>query len=102
MSETPICLVTALPAEARPLRDHYGLRRDISVEQLDQAATQVIGRGLDLDVDALHMATHPAEIVSTRSSLGGASASRLNEMIKECQRLLLNKLNWYRPTQESP
>jgi len=31
MTETPICLVTALPAEARPVNGHYGLTRDNSV-----------------------------------------------------------------------
>jgi nucleoside phosphorylase len=31
MTETPICLVTALPAEAKPLNGHYGLIRDNNV-----------------------------------------------------------------------
>ena len=34
MTATPICLVTALPAEARSVNDRYGLIRDNKVSHL--------------------------------------------------------------------
>jgi len=54
--------------------------RDITVDMLDEAATEVIGSPLGLDATELADALDPRKIVATRTALGGAAPAELHRM----------------------
>jgi len=56
---------------------------DIGPEDLDRAATQVVGHTLDLDAEELRGVLDPRSIVATRSALGGAAPEAVAAMTEE-------------------
>jgi len=78
MTATPICLVTALPAEARPVNDRYGLIRDNKLSQLPlykngNMTLVVSGVGINAAYDATcRLAEMPATARASWINLGVA------------------------------
>lgn len=72
-------LAVRLELEADAKADH------VSAARLDEAARQVLGRGLEIEASVLQSLADPAEVVGTRVGLGGAAAEPVTAMIRECR-----------------
>lgn len=81
-------LAVRLELEADPSAD------SVSRERLDAAAEQVLGRTLSIDEAALQSLRDPAEVVGTRTGLGGAASEPVTEMIRECREVLGEHSAW--------
>jgi len=72
-----------------------GLRADeITVELIDEAGQETVGRGLNLSPDLLRQALDPAAIVATRTGLGGAASEPVRLMIMETGDWLAEAKKW--------
>lgn len=70
----------------------------VSPERLDAAAREVLGRSLTIDASALQSLRNPAEVVGTRTGVGGAASEPVAEMIDECREALRGHSSWRQET----
>ncbi len=70
----------------------------VSRARLDDAAQHVLGRSLAIDEAALQSLRDPAEVVSTRTGMGGAASEPIGAMIRECREALAGHSAWRRET----
>lgn len=83
-----VALAVRLELEANPRADH------VSPERLDAAAREVLGEELAFDEASLQSLADPAEVVGTRTGLGGAAAGPVADMIRECREELAEYAAW--------
>lgn len=69
--------------------------RDIPRDLLDEAAREILGRDLtELSPDSLARLSDPAEVVATRTGVGGAAESSVSAMLVECHAALDRAERW--------
>jgi argininosuccinate lyase len=61
---------------------------------LQEAAVSVLGRRLDLPAGTLSALADPAEVVKTRTGMGGAAEAPVREMIEQCRTGILRARTW--------
>ncbi len=71
----------------------------LSADLIDRAAEETIGRKLDLALELIAATLDPANIVATRTTLGGAAESAVMKMITECRSGLHEAGYWRALTQ---
>jgi argininosuccinate lyase len=69
----------------RELLEQQKTARDITPTLIDEMAQVTIGHPLNLSAKKLAEALDPIAIVNTRTGIGGAAPSRVNEMVAECR-----------------
>lgn len=70
----------------------------VSRVRLDEAAEQVLGRPVSIDDSALQSLSDPAEVVGTRTGVGGAASEPVGAMVVECREALDGHEAWRRET----
>jgi argininosuccinate lyase len=74
--------------------------REVPPEVLEEAALQALGRRLDLPASALSALADPAEVVKSRTGVGGAAEAPVREMIAQCRSMITRATSWRVQTQE--
>ncbi|HZR81719.1 MAG TPA: argininosuccinate lyase [Candidatus Binatia bacterium] len=74
--------------------------RTIPAAILEEAAATVLGRPLDLPASALSALAQPADVVKTRTGMGGAAEGPVKEMIQQCRTEISRAETWRARNQE--
>jgi argininosuccinate lyase len=68
----------------------------LDAERLEAAAQAVLGRRLEVPVELVAAALDPAQVVATRTGLGGAGEQPMTDMLAECRASLEAAGQWRR------